>query len=132
LPRPFHFEPSRFSFPELRDRVREIIESEGALERLPPAFEVTVRLEAPVPAGATLGDAHANWNDAGNIETPEGLPRQPPDGRCPPGLVRVAVQCVTRRSGGMSSYYGFEGYFASLLVSIDEGRIWDARGEKAS
>jgi len=131
-PRYFHFAPSRFSYAERRDRIREIINNEHVLERLPPTFEVAVRIEAPIAAGATLSEAHSTWSDAGSVETPSGLPRQPPNAQCPHGLVRVAVECVRRRSGGMGSHYGFEGYFASLLVLIDDGKIWDARGDVAS
>jgi len=126
-PRYFHFAPSRFSYAERRDRIREIINGERVLERLPPTFEVAVRIEAPIAVGATLTEAHGNWNDAGGVETPSDLPRQPPDAHCPDGLVRVVVECVKRRSGGMSSYYGFEGYFASLLVSLEDDKVWDAR-----
>jgi len=131
-PRYFHFAPSRFSYAERRDRIREIINNERVLERLPPTFEVAVRIEAPIAEGATLSEAHSTWNDAGSVETPSGLPRQPPNAQCPHGLVRVAVECVKRRSGGMGSYYGFEGYFVSLLVLIEAGKIWDARGDDAS
>ena len=112
--------------------MRAIIDREGVLDRLVPTHQVAVRLEDPVAEGATLREAHANWNEPGNIATPPGLPRQPDDARCPRGLVRVAVKCVTHASGGMSSYYGFGGYFLSLLVDPEAGTIWDARGEKAS
>jgi hypothetical protein len=131
-PRYFHFAPSRFSYAERQDRIRAIIDTERVLDHLPPTFEVAVRIEAPIAVGATLSEAHSTWNEAGSVESPSGLPRQPSDARCPHGLVRVEVECVERRSGGMSSYYGFEGYFVSLLVLIDEGKIWDARGEVAS
>jgi hypothetical protein len=128
----FHFAPSRFSYAERRDRIREIINNEHVLELLPPTFEVAVRIEAPIAVGVTLSEAHSTWIDAGSVETPYGLPRQPPNAQCPHGLVRVAVECVKRRSGGMGSFYGFEGYFVSLLVLIEDGKIWDARGDVAS
>jgi hypothetical protein len=131
-PRYFHFAPSRFSYAERRDQIRRIINAERVLERLPQTFEVAVRIEAPIAAGATLTEAHSTWNDADSAETPLGLPRQPPDVLCPSGLVNVVVECIERRSGGMSSYYGFEGYFASLLVSLEDGKVWDARGETAT
>ncbi|HYU42778.1 MAG TPA: alpha/beta hydrolase [Vicinamibacteria bacterium] len=98
------------------------------------AAEIVVTIGPSVTAGSTLDVAHANWTRAhvGEVRTPSGLPRQAPYARCPAGLVRVSVECIERRSGGMSSYYGFEGYFASLLVSVDEAAVWDARGEPAS
>lgn len=39
---------------------------------------------------------------------------------------------VERQSGGMSSHFDFEGLFVSLLLSIPDGAIWDARAESAS
>lgn len=32
----------------------------------------------------------------------------------------------------MSSWYGFDGYFASLLIHPEQQLIWDGRGERAS
>jgi len=31
----------------------------------------------------------------------------------------------------MLSHYGYKGFFLSVLVSLEEGKIWDTRGEKA-
>jgi hypothetical protein len=119
---------------EVRDRVRQILEEGNVLERLPASQETVVTVGPEVTAGSTLDVAHATWTRAycGQVETPGGLPRQPAYARCPAGLVHVTVECLDRRSGGMSSYYGFEGYFASLLISVEEGVVWDGRGEIAS
>jgi hypothetical protein len=114
--------------------VRLVLAEEHVLEQLPAARDVVVTIGAAVPPGATLDLAHGTWTRAGcrEVGTPGKLPRQAPYARCPAGLVRVTVECIDRRSGGMSSYYGFEGYFASLLVALEDGTVWDARGEAAS
>jgi hypothetical protein len=114
-------------------QIRNIIDRD-VVERLPAAPEIVVTICSTVPKGSTLDVAHGTWTRAhiGEVETPSGLPRQAPYARCPPGLARVSVECIERRSGGMSSHYGFDGYFLSLLVSVDEGAVWDARGEPAS
>jgi hypothetical protein len=117
-----------------QDRVRRILQRDDVLERLPASRETVVTIGPQVTAGATLDIAHATWTRSycGEVETPGHLPRQPAYARCPAGLVHVTVQCIDRRSGGMSSYYGFDGYFASLLISVEEEVVWDARGEAAS
>jgi hypothetical protein len=117
----------------LEHQIRTIVDRD-VVEHLPAAPEIVVTIGPSIAAGSTLDVAHANWTRAhvGEVKTPSGLPRQAPYARCPAGLVRVSIECIERRSGGMRSYYGFEGYFASLLVSVEEGAVWDARGEQAS
>jgi hypothetical protein len=84
-------------------RVAEILQLEQLSRFVPETPQHRACIEAMVPAGAVT----------------------------PAGIVRVACECVVVFSGGMSSYYGFEGYFVSLLVCIPEGCIWDARVEEA-
>jgi hypothetical protein len=117
----------------LQDQIRAIVDRD-VVERLPDIREIVVTIGPNVSAGSTLADAHATWTRAGiaEVETLNGLPRQAPYARCPAGLVRVTVECIERPSGGMSSHYGFDGYFLSLLVAVGEGVVWDARGETAS
>jgi hypothetical protein len=115
-------------------RVREILRQEQVTRFLPQTPQYRIRIEAVLPAGIRLAAAHANWQP-GYLEQLQGLPpyaKQPADATTPDGVVRVACECVERHSGGMSSYYGFDGYFVSLLVSLHEGSIWDARLETAS
>ena len=50
----------------------------------------------------------------------------------PEGIVRVGYSFVREPSGGMSSHYGFKGYFASLLISLPERSVWDARIDEAT
>jgi hypothetical protein len=119
---------------ELVPRVREILEAHNIVSLLPPSREIVALICAPVPAGATVAEAHTTWlpEGVGKAETPRGLPRQPADARCPDGLVLVEIDCVEQRTGGMGSYFPFLGYFVSLLLLVEEGTIWDARGTMAS
>lgn len=116
---------------ELQEQIGQILENFGLSKLAPTAKELIVYVEDPVSPGASLTEAHANWTDASAVTTPEGFPRRANSSTCPPSLIRVAVECCNRRSGGMSSYYGFEGYFLSLLINLTDNCIWDARGEAA-
>ena len=114
-------------------RVSEILEQEQLMRFLPEAPERRVRIEAVLEPGLSLTAAHAVWQQE-YLETLPGVTpfaSQPTNVLTPPGIVRVSCECVHGVSGGMSSYHGFRGYFVSLLVSIPEGCIWDARVESA-
>jgi hypothetical protein len=119
--------------PYVAKRVDEILQQEQMVRFLPEAAQHRVRIEAILPAGVPLAAAHANWQTS-YFPKVLGLPpfaSQPASAVTPPGVVRVACECVVAPSGGMSSYYGFAGYFVSLLVCIPEACIWDARVDEA-
>jgi len=118
----------------VRRRVSEILEAERVSSLLPACVEVRTRVEGRVPAGVPLAAAHGNWLPGYFPRASSFGPFPPQAGACttPRGIVRVVIECVERPSGGMSSYYGFEGLFVSLLVSIPQGCVWDARAERAT
>ena len=118
---------------EEQRRVGEILERFGLVMRLPPHNRLRVELENPVPAGTALWRAHGTWNESyfPNVSTPDGYPRQDDMALCPAGLVKVSVACIERETPGMGSHFGFEGLYLSVLISIPERTIWDARGEPA-
>jgi hypothetical protein len=120
--------------PELEAQIQRLVTYGRVLALAPHTGEVTIWIENDVPLGATLHQAHGWWNAAAidQPQTPEGLPRQLPHRLAPDGVVRIVVEFVERKSGGMSSLYGFEGYFLSLIVNPVEQTIWDARGEPAT
>ena len=113
--------------------VAAILAEERLLSHLPACRLARSTVEAEVPPGTPLPAAHAGWQPGHfpRLASLPPLPDQPIGAVTPGGVVRVAVECVVRLSGGMSSYYGFEGHFVSLLVSLPERRIWDARTEEA-
>ena len=114
-----------------------------ALERMEiwrfiaPGGPIRVRVVAEHPARVSIEAGHAEWTPTGlgNASTPEGLPRRRLDETPPRPVVQVELERVDALSGGMSSHYGYRGYFLSLLLWLDEAGdavIWDARGEPAS
>lgn len=119
---------------EVQAAVKRALEGEQVAGLLPRAGSRTAFIERLIPSGATLSEAHDLWRIEAlpKLDVIPGLPLREPGTRCPAGLVRVVVECVEKRSGGMSSFYGFEGYFASLLIEVGAARIWDARGERAT
>ena len=119
--------------PEEQRRVGEILEEFGLAGRLPPHKRLGVELENSVPAGTPLWRAHGTWNESyfPKVGTPKGFPRQAHAAPCPPGLVKVSVECIERETPGMGSHFGFAGFYLSVLVSIPERVIWDVRGEPA-
>src|SRR5262245_59976218 len=116
---------------ELQAAIRRAVQGARVLDALPEEGEVAVWVEGSVPTGATAHDAHRWWSQSyiQQVATPIGLPRAAADARCPEELLRVTIECVTAPSGGMSSAYGFIGYFLSVILSSSRGEIWDARGE---
>jgi hypothetical protein len=114
-------------------RVAVILDAEQVVRLLPPSPVRRGRIEALVPAGASLADAHAAWRPGYLATLPAvgPLATQPPDALAPPGLVRVVFECEVEPSGGMSSHFGFAGWFVSLLVSVPLGSVWDSRVEEA-
>jgi hypothetical protein len=113
--------------------VAEVLASEKLLTLLPPSASYRAQLEARVPAGISVCAAHGTWQPGyfSEVGTLPPLMVQPFSALTPEGIFRVTVECVQARSGGMSSYHGFKGFFISLLVSIPLGQVWDARVEAA-
>lgn len=102
---------------------------------LPKRRSMRILRHAPIRDGATLAEAHVQWPESAiaKLETPSGLPRRPDDDRCPPGLRRVSVDCVTAVRGDYRNmYYAFDGFYLSMLVCYAGDVIWDARGEWTS
>jgi hypothetical protein len=117
--------------PDEQRIVGEIIEQSGLIDRLPPHNTLRVELENAVPQGTALARAHETWADSyfPNVSTPPGFPRQDSATLTPPGIVKVSVECIERETPGMGSHFGFKGFYLSVLVSVADRAIWDARGE---
>lgn len=96
--------------------------------------EVWVEYYGPVAPGTPLTAAHRLWTFDGLIQTDYvGKDwRKPAHFSCPEGLVKLGICAADKMSGGMGSFYGFEGYYISMLVDLEARTVWDARGDKAS
>ena len=132
---PVQFESRQDVPPAARPRVRAILEADGLDDALPRGTFPIARIVAAVPAGIAVEDAHPTWLPAGVGQARgfQPFPRQPASALVPAEVYRVEIDCVDRDrpTGGMSTQFGFEGVFVSLLVSLDSGRIWDARADRA-
>lgn len=94
---------------------------------------VEVMIHPVLETPTAIEQAHKVWNTdyVDRVESPEGLPRLPNGTLCPPGSRLIEVSCISRLSGGMGSYYQFDGQFLSLVLAPDLDSILDARIEKA-
>jgi hypothetical protein len=113
------------------------LERLSAARWLEPGGEVRLQVGAEHPAGTTLEAAHGNWTPAGlaKAETPAGLPRRGLEDTLPQAGQQVSLERVSALSGGMSSYYGFRGYYLSVVLWLERDGsavVWDARGETAT
>lgn len=117
-----------------QQRIGEILQAADILLHVPKMNEIVVEIWNPVQANASLSDAYEGFKEPflREILTPDGLPRQEESIRCPEGLVMVVVECIRKRCPGMGSYWGFEGYAMIALLDIKEGKVWDARGCRAT
>lgn len=118
-----------------QQKIGAVLEGAGLLQHLPTAREIEVQVHGPIMVtGISLTQAHGDWNESyfRELTTPEGLRRQSVDSICPVGLFKVTASCIEKRCPGMGSHYGFFGLYVSLLVSISENEIWDARSEPAT
>ena len=116
-----------------KTRVEEILAAERLGDALPSGTRARAAITAAVPEGTAVTAAHSQWTPEG-VAAANGLPsfpRQPPEARVPAETVHVEVEAVERTGGGMASHFGFEGLFVSLLVSLRDGRVWDARATDA-
>ncbi len=132
--RPFRlYRSGKLSF-DLQDKFRQIILAGNLLDSLPLLTDIEIHVEDSIPKGTSLAKAHRIWKAGylGKVQTPEGLPRQSEEVTCPKNVFRLSVECIERRNPGMGSYYGFTGYYLSVLVQVDKRVIWDARGEPAT
>lgn len=114
-------------------RIEAMLEETGLKESLPLCQELRVTVAAEVPISTTIENAHPAWRPQAVPSMGQLLPfpHRDPRTACPEGIVQLDVECIRRRSGGMSSHYGYEGYFFSVLVQFPEGTVYDVRGEKA-
>lgn len=71
--------------------------------------------------------AHQIWNEKvfDKIPTPFNLPRESNKSITPTWMLKVEIQSVRKHC---RNWWGYEGYFLSLLIEQNSEIIWDARG----
>ena len=110
--------------------MEELIDEIGLLALLPECNELEFVIHRTKKvATMPLYKAHEIWTEFGfeQTETPEGLTRQPSDSIVPPNLTKLEACCIDKRTGGMGAQLGFTGTYVSMLVSLDDKLVWDAR-----
>jgi len=119
---------------KVQDKIYRIVMADSVIESLPAANQVEILIEKQIPAGTELFNAHRIWSQAGFLkrETPNKFPRQPDQQLCPPDIFHVSIDCIEEKNPGMGSFFGFTGYYLSVLVSLASESIWDVRGQKAT
>jgi hypothetical protein len=134
MPEPFVLEAKPGVPAYVTRRTGEILAAERVASLLPECRTVRACVERVVAADLSLALAHETWLPGYLVELRglSPLQQQPATAVTPPGVARVVIECVDEPSGGMSSFYGFRGTFVSLLVSLPQGCVWDARVEPAT
>ena len=116
-------------------RMEEFIDEIDLLTLLPECkeLEFIIHRTMNVP-DMPLHKAHGTWNENwfNRTETPDQFTRQPSDSIAPLNLTKLEAYCIDKRTGGMGSHFGFIGTYISMLVSLDDKLIWDARSCDAS
>ena len=131
--------PFRFSTfipinPIVKDKIYRIVTTNEVIGYLPAAREVEIQIEKEVPAGTKLSKAHNLWKESSlpTVATPKGFPRQSDQEICPSNIIHISISCIEKKHPGMGSFFGFTGYYLSVLISLDKEMIWDARGQQVS
>lgn len=126
--------PRKQASAALQQQIGSILDLIEISRVLPRARELFIWIEGAIPEGTTLDQAHVTWSPArvGGLQHVSELPFRDVSEEVPQNIYRLSAECIKRRSGGMSSYFGFEGFFASLLLHLTSRSVWDARGESAS
>lgn len=120
--------------PEKRDLVAALLESSALLDAYPSVVEIDVWIGRLIEEGSSLAKAHEIWQPAAfeRIDAIPGFPFREAEESCPGGLTQISIDFVDKRTPGMGSFFGFKGYFMSLLANLSDLSVWDARGESAS
>ena len=119
---------------EEMEHARYLVSGMDRASRLPSSKQFRVKICGRVAEETEVADAHSTWvrDRVSYVGGLPPLPHLPPETRCPAGIFLVEVECIQQPTGGMSSYYGFEGTFVSLLVDLEREEVFDARAEHAT
>lgn len=81
----------------------------------------------PIEPYTQIVTAHQIWKEVvfDKIATPFNLPRKSNKSFTPTVMLKIQIQCVIQYC---RNWWGYEGYFLSLLIEQNTGLIWDARG----
>lgn len=117
----------------IRQLVSEILQTERVAEALPAGTIATATVRAKIEAGTTVGSAHPTWlpEAVHRMHTLPPFPKQGALETVPADVVLVEIEAAEFQTGGRGSFFDYVGLFASLLISLPERRVWDARADDA-
>lgn len=117
-----------------RENVKAFLVKHSIIERLPKCNEIEVEIHEPISdSNIPIHKIHKTWTASGmlNAQTIAEFPGKYDHSRRPKDLMKIAICCIDKRTGGMSSQFGFTGLYVSLLISLSEDLIWDVRSDNA-
>jgi hypothetical protein len=114
---------------EMRKIVYKVFDHYQLLEKFRGYRKYFIYVSDQVLVKQTVKEAHKIWTDLLRLDTFENIPHQKSDALCVENLLLVQFECIHKQTPNMGSWYGFKGYFLSLLIDSKNLSIWDARGE---
>jgi hypothetical protein len=117
---------------ELR-QLKSLFKDSPLLRFYPPKSKVKIQVEISkrIPLGSDILNATI-WNRdfVDEAKTPEGFPRLLLDSQAEGELLLVEILHITQNSGGMASYFGYYGYYYSVIVDLSQSKLLDVRGQR--
>ncbi len=117
---------------EQQEIILEIFKNYNLANVYHPKKEIKLEQYVIYDTEKSILNNHKLWNSIETIETPPSLPRLESDYKDINKLFQLSIQYIDNESGGMSSFFGFNGYYLSLILDLENKTIIDARGQTAS
>jgi hypothetical protein len=115
------------------NQLKSLFKDSPLLRYYPPKSKVNIQVEISkrIPRGSDILNATI-WNRdfVEQVNSPEGFPRLPLNSQAEGELLLVEILHITQNSGGMGSYFGYYGYYYSVIVDKNQPKILDVRGQK--
>ncbi|MGE3725728.1 MAG: hypothetical protein AB7I41_09265 [Candidatus Sericytochromatia bacterium] len=105
------------------------------LHYYPAKSKVNIQIEIRkrIPIGSQiLNGTIWNLDFVNDNPTPAGFPRATLDQFAEHELLLVEILHITGKTGGMGSYFGYLGYYYSVIVDLGQAQVLDVRGQKMS
>ncbi|MBT9547183.1 MAG: hypothetical protein IV090_17455 [Candidatus Sericytochromatia bacterium] len=114
-------------------QLKSLLKDSPLLQFYPAKSKVKIQVEISkrIPNGSDILNATIwNLDFVDQVKSPEGFPRLPLNSRAEGELLLVEILHITKNSGGMGSYFGYYGYYYSVIVDLNPAKILDVRGQK--
>jgi len=118
-----------------RKSLKALFSDSPLLHHYPAKSKVNIQIEIRkrIPMGSQiLNGTIWNLDFVNENPTPAGFPRATLDQFAEQELLLVEILHITGKTGGMGSYFGYLGYYYSVIVDLSQAQILDVRGDKMS